>query len=217
MKPDPDMAAAGPSPRGRVILIDDDADVLDAFRQLIELEGYVCEAYGSASAYLDATGWGGSQPAQPVCLLCDVKMPEMDGLQLQAKLRQQGELPVILMSGASSASDAASGFRSGAIDFLVKPIEADQLLAALEVAMAVSRQQTAKSRRQAELKALLGSLSEREFEVAWLVARGLTGVGIALALGISPRTVKFHRQRVFEKLGISGTPELVRLLEAYEG
>lgn len=198
--------------RGRVVVIDDDAAILDAFRNLIHLEGYACETYESASAYLQVLSYNQPLHPGPVCVLCDVKMPEIDGLQLQARLNELGEVPLVLMSGASGAQEAVSAFRAGAIDFLIKPIDADHLLDTLSRTLEISRNRHQDSTRRQQVSNLLARLSERELEVARLVGTGMTNLGISLELNISLRTVKFHRQRVFEKLMISGVPELVRLL-----
>lgn len=198
---------------GRVVVIDDDQGILEAFRNLIELDGYACETYSSARAYLQVLEFNRPLHPGPVCVLCDVKMPDMDGLQLQAHLVQQGHVPLVLMSGGSSTKDAVAGFRAGAMDFLIKPIEADQLMSTLHKALHMNRQQLEQARRQQQVNALLNTLSERELSVARMVARGMTNLGVSLELNITLRTVKFHRQRAMEKLGIAGTPELVRLLQ----
>lgn len=208
---DPELAER--CARGRVVVIDDDLGILEAFRNLIELDGYACETYSSARAYLQVLEFNRPLHPGPVCVLCDVKMPDMDGLQLQARLVQQGHVPLVLMSGGSGAKEAVTGFRAGALDFLIKPIEAEQLMSTLHKAMRMNRQQLAQSHRQQQVNALLSALSERELSVARMVARGMTNLGISLELNITLRTVKFHRQRAMEKLGIAGTPELVRLLQ----
>lgn len=202
--------------RGRVVVIDDDTDILDAFRALIELEGFACETYASARAYLQVLDFNQPLHPGPSCVLCDVKMPDMDGLELQKNLRARGDVPLVLMSGGSGAPEAVAAFRAGAFDFLIKPIDADHLLGVLNRALDLSTQRQQQAQRRDEVEALLGQLSEREHQVALRVARGVTNLGISLELGISLRTVKFHRQRVLEKLGIAGTPELVRLLQERE-
>lgn len=202
--------------QGRVVVIDDDAAILEAFRNLIELEDYACETYTSARAYLQVLEFNRPLHPGPACVLCDVMMPDMDGLQLQAHLTQTGNMPLVLMSGGSGAQEAVSGFRAGAIDFLIKPIEADELIRAIQRALNQSRQQQERAQRQEQVHGLVQALSERELTVARMVAKGMTSLGISLELNITLRTVKFHRQRAMEKLGIAGTPELVRLLQESE-
>lgn len=198
------------------MVIDDDLSILDAFRNLIELDGYACETYSSARDYLQVLEFNRPLHPGPVCVLCDVKMPDMDGLQLQARSAQHGQVPMVLMSGGSGAQEAVTGFRAGALDFLIKPIEAEQLMSTLHKALCLHRQQQEQAQRQQRVGALLNTLSERELSVARMVARGMTNLGISLELNITLRTVKFHRQRAMEKLGITGTPELVRLLQETE-
>lgn len=201
----------------RVVVIDDDPQILDAFSRLLLLEGFACDTYLSARAYLQALNEAPVDPTQPCCVLCDVKMPELDGLQLQAHLKTLSHAPLVLMSGASGVLEAISGFREGAIDFLLKPIPADDLLAAVRKALDLSRQRQGQSARRQQVEQLIASLSPRELEVARMVAKGMTNLGISLAQGITLRTVKFHRQRLLKKLSIAGTPELVRLMQEYEG
>lgn len=202
---------------GQVIVIDDDPHILDAFSRLLELEGFACQTYPSAGAYLKALGEAPAGPTQPCCVLCDVKMPELDGLQLQGHLKSLGHAPLVLMSGASGAQEAISGFREGAVDFLLKPIQADDLLAAVRKALNLCRQQQGQSARRQQVEQLIASLSPRELEVARMVAKGMTNLGISLVQGITLRTVKFHRQRLLKKLSLAGTAELVRLMQEYEG
>lgn len=204
---------AVPQPREHVVVIDDDPDILDAFRRLLTFEGFSCETHLGAGAYLRARQTQPAPQGQLTCVVCDVKMPEMTGLELQARLQPSPDVVFILMSGSSGAQEVVTGFREGAVDFLLKPIDADQLLACVERALRSGLDRQSKSKRTAEAVRLLGTLTQRELEVARLVAAGVTGLGVSLQLGISLRTVKFHRQRVLEKLGISGTPELVRLLQ----
>ena len=202
--------------RGRVIVIDDDPEILDAFHRLLSYEGYACEIYLCAESFLQAIDSIPSSRVSSTCVVCDVNMPQMTGLEVQARLQQLPELGFVLMSGSSGALEAVTAFRAGAVDFLLKPIDADLLLTTVERALARSLERQETARRHAEATRLLDTLSAREAEVARLVAAGLTGLGISLQLEISLSTVKFHRQRLMEKLGISGTPELVRLLHAAE-
>jgi len=208
-----EQAQAERCARGRVVIIDDDAEVLSALSALVTLEGYACDTYTSGLAYLQVLGDNAACFAGPSCLLCDVKMPELDGLALQQQLLQHDDTPLLLMSGASGALEAASAFRAGALDFLVKPIEAEALLAALDKALALSTQRRAQQLRAQELAGRIASLTPREREVARNVAQGLTNPAIATALGLALRTVKLHRQRAMEKINASNTAELVRLAD----
>ncbi len=125
--------------RGRVVVIDDDDDVLVAVVALIESEGYVCEPHPSATAFLAAMERRQPGFPGPVCVLSDVKMPEVDGLALQRWLAEAaGDMPLVLMSGHSGINEAVSAFRAGAVDFLIKPFEPDALVAAVAKALTIS-------------------------------------------------------------------------------
>lgn len=217
--PTPDaggVPAASFGQRSLVVIVDDDADILDAFRSLILLEGHDCATSSSAQAFLDSPILERLHAAESACVLCDVKMPEMDGLQLQQRLKQLGEVPMLLMSGASGAQEAVTAFRAGALDFLIKPIDADQLLHAIARGLSSCREARTRAQRSEAVATRLALLSSREREVADLVVRGLTNLGIALELGITERTVKFHRQRLMDKLGLPGTTDLVRLMAEHK-
>jgi FixJ family two-component response regulator len=198
--------------RGRIVVIDDDTEVLTALVALIEMEGYACESYVSALAYLKVLNYNRPCFPGPSCVLCDVKMPELGGLELQRRLAVLEDTPqLLLMSGASGAYEAASAFRAGALDFLIKPIDADTLLAALKKALTTSAESQHKNLRKIELAARISKLTERERDIARRVTGGQTNPLIAEQLGIALRTVKLHRQRAMEKLGAGGTAELVRI------
>ena len=208
-----EQALADQCAKGRVIIIDDDDQILSALTSLVTLEAYACEPYPSALAYLQALGARRPRFAGPSCLLCDVKMPELDGLELQKRL-QQHDTPFLLMSGASGALEAASAFRAGALDFLVKPIDANELLAAVAKALRVSTERHTQHLRASALTASIANLTAREREVAHLVAQGLTNPAIAIKLGLALRTVKLYRQNATEKLGAGTTADLVRIADA---
>lgn len=199
--------------RGRVVLIDDDTEVLSAFAALLELEGYACETYAAALDYLDVLNYNRPRFSGPSCVVCDVKMPDLDGLQLQARLAALDDTPLLLMSGASGAPEAVNAFRAGALDFLIKPVDADVLLAAVAKALATSTERHAQRQRQSGLAARSASLTPREREIARRVAAGQTNPAIADALGIALRTVKLHRQRAMEKVGAGSTADLVRIAD----
>jgi two-component system, LuxR family, response regulator FixJ len=198
---------------GRVVVIDDEPDILAALAALIEMEGYACETYGSATAYLQILSQNRPRFPGPCCVLCDVKMPELDGLKLQSRLTELDDTPLLLMSGASGAHEVASAFRAGAVDFLIKPIDAEVLLAAIAKAITTSTQRQQQHLRQVELTTRIAALTERERDIARRVAAGLTNPVIAEQLGIALRTVKLHRQRAMEKVGAGGTADLVRIAD----
>jgi two-component system response regulator FixJ len=199
--------------QGRVVVIDDEPDILAALAALIELEGYACEAYPDALAYLQVLNYNRPCFTGPCCVLCDVKMPELDGLELQSRLAALDDTPLLLMSGASGAHEAASAFRAGALDFLIKPIDAEVLLAAIAKALATGVERQSQRQRQADLTQRIASLTERERDIARRVAAGQTNPSIAKELNIALRTVKLHRQRAMEKVGAGGTADLVRIAD----
>jgi len=199
--------------KGHVGVIDDDPQILIALTDLLELEGYACESYTSAKSYLQVLSYSRPWFPGPRCVLCDVKLPEMDGLQFQRKLAEIGQTPMLLMSGESGANEAVSAFRAGAVDFLIKPLEADVLLSAINKALAMSKNRQHHSQRRNDLAQHIESLTEREREVARCVARGLINKDIGHQLGIALRTVKLHRHRAMEKLGVETVVDLARLAD----
>lgn len=208
--------AAGSAHAERVVLIDDDPDILDALSQLLRIEGYAVETHGCASDYIRSLQGCSGAGELPACIVCDVMMPEMDGLQLQALLGEQGHVGMVLMSGASGVQEAVQAFRAGATDFLLKPVSNSQLTQAVARAVAETHQNRQKSQRREALSQQVNNLSEREWEVMRGVAAGITNLGLSLQLGITERTVKFHRQRLLEKLALSGTADLARLVQELE-
>lgn len=209
-----DEALAQRYAKGRIVVIDDDADLLAALATLLQMEGYACETYPSAKAYMQQLALEQPQFPGPSCHLCDVRMPELDGLALQKLLSERGGSPMILMSGASAIDDAVQAFRSGAVDFLVKPFETDALLAAIGKALQQSTQQQAACSRNSSLSASLATMTAREREVAVRVGEGQTNSEIAEAVGISLRTIKRYRQSAMEKAGAKTTAEFVRWISA---
>lgn len=197
--------------RGRVVVIDDDVEILAALSALMDLEGYACETYACAADYLNMLTYNRPSFAGPACVLCDVKMPEIDGLELLQRLAELDDTPLVLISGASSVHDVARGFRSGALDFLIKPMDADLLLASVARALASSTQRQQARLLQADLARRLATLTPRERDIARRIASGQTNPEVAQALGIALRTAKLHRQRALEKLGVESLPALVRL------
>jgi FixJ family two-component response regulator len=199
--------------RGRIVIIDDDREILSALSALFELEGYACETYASALAYLQMLNDNRPCFLGPSCVLSDVKMPELDGLELQSRLAELNDTPLLLMSGASGIEDAVRAFRAGALDFLIKPIETDLLLAIVAKALTTHAGRRKQRMRQTDLAARIGLLTERERDIARRVATGQTNPAIAQVLGISLRTVKLHRQHAFEKLGAGSAVDLARIAD----
>lgn len=204
-----DEAQAQRCAKGRIALIDDHQEVLQALTNLLYLEGYACDAYPSAIAYLEWLERNEPVFPGPACILSDMRMPGLDGLELLELLSAREDVPVILMSGASGIREAVQGFRFGAVDFLVKPVETEELLSAVAKALTRSTRSRESRDRDRDLSERLGCLTPREHTVASRVARGDTNVQIAESLGISLRSVKRIRQSAAQKLGATSTAELV--------
>ncbi len=190
-----------------VFVIDDDPAMRDSLEALLESFGYKVLTFGSAPAFLASPAL-----AQAGCVVADVRMPEMDGLELQQRLKEQGSaLPVILMTGHAEVPLAVKAMKAGAVDFLEKPFEDSQLVDSVNRAL-----ERAKSANEANVSARmaqerLGLLTERERQVLDLLVAGKPNKLIAYELSISPRTVEIHRARVMEKMGVRSLADLVRM------
>lgn len=210
---DPNKLA--PKSTGLVIIIDDDPEILDAFSGLMLMEHYECLTFTSGSDFLEFCSEGRLSVNTPICVLCDVKMPGLDGLEIQQRLLETKECcPLILMSGLSGAEEAVCAFRAGAYDFLIKPIDISHLLSVIAKALRHSEKTTNDLSQRTHAQHRLNLLSARERQVAERVAKGMTNLGISIDLGISLSTVKFHRKRALEKLQVVGATGLVRLLQS---
>jgi FixJ family two-component response regulator len=199
--------------RGRVVVIDDDAEVLGALAALFDLEGLACETHASASAYLTLRAYNQPLYPGPYCVLSDVQMPGLGGLALQSRLAAIDDTPLLFMSGASGVQEAVQAFQGGAQDFLLKPLDADVVLAAVTRALALSAQRQAQRERKAEIALRMATLTARERTVAHCVAQGQINDVIANDLGIALRTVKLHRQHAMAKLQVHTVVDLARIAD----
>ena len=199
---------------GPVHVVDDDAAVRASLRFLLESAGLVVADHPTAEAFLRAAAEG-----CPVgCVLTDVRMPGLDGPGLQAQLVGHGWcIPVIVMTGHGDVSTAVQAMKDGALDFLEKPFEDDQLLAAVSRALAAGAALRAAAAAAAAAAARLATLTPRETEVLEHMVAGQPSKEIARDLGASPRTIEVHRTRVMEKLLVRSLPELVRLVQTARG
>jgi FixJ family two-component response regulator len=190
-----------------VFVVDDDPSVRRALARVLRSEGYTVETFASAAELL-ARDLG----EQPSCVVLDLCMPGIGGLELQARLCAAGAEPaIVFLSGRADVPAAADAMKAGAIDFLVKPFQSDALLAAVRRALARdAAARRARSERD-ELAARHRWLTRREREVMTLVVDGLPNKRIADRLGTSEKTVKVHRARVMTKMAAPSLPELVRM------
>lgn len=193
-----------------VFVVDDD----DAFRRslvfLLEDLAWQVEAFASAAEFLEAH----PEPlVEAGCILLDIRMPMMSGMELQLKLKDLGwTTPIIFITGHGDMEMAVQAMKQGAYGFLAKPFKDQVLLDEVAAAVRFAQQAQANILRQQEAKQVLERLSPRESEVADLLARGLSNKAIAQQLDISEKTVHIHRQKIMEKAEISSAAELTRLM-----
>jgi len=191
-----------------VHLIDDDEAVRQALAFLLATAGHAVRVYESAEAFLEAAG-----TAQPGCIVSDVRMPGIDGLALQRRLKDIGiTLPVVIMTGHADVPLAVEAMKAGAVDFIEKPFDDQVLLSAIQVALT---RQGAAGQRNAEAKQILAkidALSDRERQVLDGLVAGHPNKTIAYDLQLSPRTVEVHRANLMTKMGAHSLSELVRMV-----
>ncbi|MGA8049652.1 MAG: response regulator [Burkholderiales bacterium] len=200
------MSVAQPT----VFIVDDDAGVRDSLALLLELHGYRTRASGSAEAFL-----AGLDPNSSGCAIVDLRMPGMDGAALQDELHRRGStMPVIIITAHGDVSAARTTLKAGAVDFIEKPIDDVQLLAAIRLALGRDAEHRGEQAQAAELEARIGRLTARERQVMDLVVSGRHNREIAAELGISPRTVEVYKSHLMEKLRVRRIPDLVRLVLA---
>ena len=192
-----------------VFIVDDDASVRDSLSLMLSLQGYVTATFASAEDFLRAL-----QPEWRGCVVADIRMPGMSGLELQESLRgRHPRLAVIIVTAHGDVAAARQAFLSDAVDFIEKPFNPDQIIAAVEKARARLLIDDASDTTSDAIKAAREKLSERERQVMDLMIRGLHNRHIAKELGISPRTVEVHKARVMEKLGVKNLVDFVRLVD----
>lgn len=187
-----------------IFIVDDDPSVRDSLSLLLSLRGYLTASFACAEDFLQGVPTHGKG-----CVLLDIRMPGLSGLDVQDRLRRDGRmLPVVVITAHGDVAAARQAFLAGAVDFIEKPFDSGQLLAAIETAL--SRGGPAPAEPAADPASCL---SPREREVMALMVQGLHNRRIAERLGISPRTVEVHKARVMDKLGVRTLVELVRLAD----
>ena len=200
--------------RGLVSVIDDDLAIREAVSSLLGLEGYATESFDSAAQFLDVMERGEPVFPGPQCILLDVKMPGLTGLELQRRLVEQSEtVPIVFMSGGSGAREAVQALKNGALDFLIKPFDEETLLAAISEALDKYRANARHDAQDHDVAARVASLTEREVQIAKMVSAGMLNRDIADKLGIAVRTVKLHRMHLMRKLDVPNVIELARITD----
>lgn len=194
-----------------VYVVDDDAAVRDSLALLLESAGLQAETYPTAQAFLDEA----RTQQHGCCLLLDVRMPGMSGLELQSALAERNiDIPIIFITAHGDVPMSATAFKAGAVDFLEKPLSEETLLGRVREAIARDARHRQRSAERSEAQARLQRLTPREREVMAMVVQGESNKAIARRLNVSYRTVETHRARVMEKMEAESLPALIRLAEA---
>ena len=190
-----------------VHLVDDEEAIRRSAGFMLKTSGYRVQTFESGVELLKH-----ARSLEPGCLLLDIRMPGMDGLEVQQSLREQGiTLPVIIMTGHGDISVAVKAMKAGAVDFIEKPFEKSVLLAALEQGFSRLRNAGQSQEREREAELRIASLTPREREVLEGLARGFPNKTIAYDLGLSPRTVEIHRANLMHKLGVHSLSDALRI------
>jgi FixJ family two-component response regulator len=190
-----------------VFVVDDDASVRKSLVRLIKAAGYEAEAFGSVGDFLARRPYDG-----PCCLVLDVRMPGLTGLDLQEALRAAGQrLSIVFITGYRDVPVSVKAMKGGAVDFLTKPVDERTLLGAIEQAVARTLADRRRQARLTEVQRRIATLTPREAAVFALVVTGMLNKQIGSELGIGEKTVKVHRARVMEKMQAGSLAELVQL------
>jgi FixJ family two-component response regulator len=192
-----------------VFVVDDEPSVRKSLTRVLEASGYVVEAFASGREFLAREPHPG-----PCCLLLDVRMPGLTGLELQERLVAGGRrMSIVFVTGHVDVPKSVKAMKGGAVDLLTKPVDAKDLIAAVQRSVAKSAQDLSTAARVTEIQQRVKMLTSREMEVFALVVTGMLNKQIASALGIGEGTVKVHRARVMEKMRARSVAELVRLAD----
>jgi len=198
------------SPLPIVFLVDDDSSVRKALARLIRAAGYEIQTFASAQEFIESK----PETAGVACLVLDVRMPGLNGLDLQDVLQAANlPIPIVFITGHGDVPMSVQAMKAGAVDFLPKPVCEETLLPAIEQALARASRQRAQAAELEDISRRLSSLTPREREVMELVVTGMLNKQIAHELGTVEKTIKVHRSRVMEKMEVGSLAELVRLAE----
>jgi len=192
-----------------VFLVDDDANVLKSLTRLLRSKGHEVQSFSSSTEFLAR-----HDPSVCGCAILDVSMPDLDGLKLQTALMASGvERPVIFITGLGDIPVTVRAMRAGAVDFLTKPVNSHQLLAAIERAMELELKARESKKELEVISRRISALTPRELEVLTHVVAGRLNKQIAAELGIVEKTIKLHRGRMMRKMGVRTVADLVRIAE----
>jgi len=207
------LSSAGTDPSASVVfIVDDDASVREALTALLRRDGRQALAFSSAADFL-AT----ARPAQSACLVTEASLPGTSGLELQRTLVELGDpIPIVFISGQGDIPMSVRAMKSGAVEFLTKPLHEQELLEAVELALRKDAFQLIERTQQAERRRRIASLTPRDREVMVRVVRGMLNKKIAADLAIAEITVKVHRRHVMDKMGAQSLAELVRMVDRAE-
>jgi FixJ family two-component response regulator len=192
-----------------VFVVDDDTSIRTALGRLINSLGFKVETFDSAQAFLKHGPHDG-----PACLILDVRMPGMSGIELQEQLTRAGlRLPIIFITGHGNIPMSVKAMKAGAVDFIEKPFDDQKLVDAINIAIKKNKQFRTEQAEIKQLQRRVDSLTPREYEVFSLVVSGMLNKQIAFDLGMSEKTVKVHRARVMDKMKAKSLADLVRMAE----
>ncbi len=201
------------STQGTIFVVDDEPAVRDSLQVLLGTYGFAVETYATAASFLDR-----ADPQRPGCLVADVRMPGMTGIELQRELTRQGNpMPVIVITGHGDVPMAVDALKAGAMDFLEKPLNDEVLVRSIRAAMERDERSRAEGQELSRLSERLGRLTGREREVMMLIVDGLANNAVAEKLGISARTVEHYRANIMQKMEASSFAELVRIAISLQG
>ncbi len=190
-----------------IFVVDDDEAVRLSTEMLIRSMGLRVESFGSAAEFLEDF-----DPQQPGCVILDIRMPGMSGLELQEHLNEmKASIPIVFVTGHGDVPMAVKAMKGGAVDFLQKPFRDQELIDRVHSALDEDREKREESAARDKINERIKALTSREFEVMGLVVEGKPNKEIAFDLGLSPRTVEIHRARVMQKMAAGSLPELVRM------
>ncbi len=194
--------------RPLIRIVDDDPDFSEGLAFLLESKGWRVASFSNAANFLKSDA-----PSEPGCLILDIRMPNMSGIELQAEMRRRGiDLPIIILTGHADVESAVKTLKMGAVDFLQKPVDSEALFESIEEAVRLSVMRRLGGLGADAVRATLRNFSERERQITRFLMQGLTGGAVAERLGLTLKTVQNYRYAIYGKLRVHSAEELVELL-----